>query len=132
MRADRWYVAWALGYAVVGMALGLEMGATHNHSQFVTHAHVLLVGFVTSPLYAVIHRLWLPGIPTSLVTSQFLTHQLGSMTMLVGLSILCGAPGGDHRAEPWAAGGVDRRRGGCRPNVDSCNPAMAIDSRTAD
>ena len=45
---SRRYLVWALCYAAIGMALGIYMAASHNHGELVTHAHVLLVGFVLS------------------------------------------------------------------------------------
>lgn len=87
---DRAYLIFALGYAAAGMALGIYMGASHNHGQFVTHAHVMLVGFVTSLIYAVIHRLWLTAPSRTVATLQFILHQVGSLAMFVGLFLLYG------------------------------------------
>ena len=56
---DRKYLVFALVYAILGMSLGIFMAASHNHGQFVTHAHLLLIGFVVSLIYGVIHKLWL-------------------------------------------------------------------------
>jgi hypothetical protein len=64
---DRQYLIWALSYGAAGMALGIYMAASHDHGEFVTHAHIMLVGFVTSLIYAVIHRLWLTAVLLMLV-----------------------------------------------------------------
>jgi len=48
MNFDKKYVVWALSYAAVGLVLGIYMAATHNHAELVTHAHILLIGFVVS------------------------------------------------------------------------------------
>ena len=74
---DRTYLIWALSYAAVGMALGIYMGISRNHAQFITHAHIMLVGFVTSLIYAVIHRLWLPAPSRALATSSALSSSCG-------------------------------------------------------
>ena len=87
---DRKYLISALIYAGVGMTLGIFMGASHNHGQFVTHAHILLVGFVASLLYAVIHKLWLAGGTSVLATVQFLLHQAGAVIITIGLFLLYG------------------------------------------
>lgn len=89
-RFDRAYLIWALCYAVAGMGLGIYMGISGNHGQFITHAHILLVGFVTSLVYAVIHRLWLPAPARLLATIQFVLHQAGALTMFTGLLLLFG------------------------------------------
>jgi hypothetical protein len=77
MSFDRKYLVWGLTYAVAGMALGVFMGATHDHAQHVTHAHILLVGFVASLIYAVIHKLWLAEKTPRFAQAQFIVHQAG-------------------------------------------------------
>ena len=91
MSFDKKYLICALLYAMAGMALGLVMAASQNHRQLVTHAHALLVGFVVSTLYAVIHRLWLPAVNSKLARAQFYAHQAGAVTMVSGLYLLYGA-----------------------------------------
>ena len=90
MSFDRKYLVWALSYVAVGMGLGIFMAASHNHAQHVTHAHILLVGFVVSLIYAVIHKLWLGEKPPSLAKIQFIVHQAGAVTMFSGLFLLFG------------------------------------------
>src|SRR5579863_6628837 len=97
-RFDRAYLIWALCYAAAGMALGIYMGASQNHGQFVTHAHVMLVGFVTSLIYAVIHRLWLTAPARSLATIQFILHQAGSLAMFAGLFLVYGQIASEDQA----------------------------------
>ena len=90
MGFDRKYLVWALGYVALGMGLGIFMAASHNHAQHVTHAHILLVGFVVSLIYAVIHKLWLGEKPPRLAKLQFIVHQVGAVTMFGGLFLLFG------------------------------------------
>jgi hypothetical protein len=90
MGFDRKYLVWALGYVALGMGLGIFMAASHNHAQHVTHAHILLVGFVVSLIYAVIHKLWLGEKPSRLAKLQFIVHQVGAVTMFGGLFLLFG------------------------------------------
>lgn len=87
---DRKYLYSALGYAVLGMLVGIAMAASKNHGQHVTHAHILLVGFVLSFSYALLHKLWLGPVKPGLAWSQFLLHQLGALMMVIGLSLLYG------------------------------------------
>lgn len=90
MSQDRKYLVWALCYAAFGMGLGIFMAASHDHSQHVTHAHILLVGFVASLVYGVIHKLWLGPARTRLGGLQFVTHHAGAITMFTGLLLLYG------------------------------------------
>lgn len=97
---DRAYLIWALSYAAAGMALGIFMAASRNHGQFVTHAHILLVGFVTSLVYAVIHKLWLPAPARVMATVQFVLHQAGCIAMFAGLLMLYGHAAPEDQLAP--------------------------------
>jgi len=91
MGFDKKYLVSALVYAAAGMGLGIYMAASNNHGQFVTHAHVLLIGFVVSVLYAVIHKLWLIERASILAALQFYAHQCGVVVMAAGLYSLYSA-----------------------------------------
>ncbi|HEY7890217.1 MAG TPA: hypothetical protein VIC29_18500 [Steroidobacteraceae bacterium] len=97
---DRTFLIWALCYAAAGMGLGIYMGISGDHGQFVTHAHIMLVGFVTSLVYAVIHRLWLPAPSRVLATTQFIVHQAGALTMFAGLLLIYGHAASEDRVGP--------------------------------
>ena len=90
MNFDRKYLLFSLAYVALGMGLGVYMGASHNHVQLVTHAHILLVGFVVSFLYSLVHKLWLHQPSRGLANAQFLLHQFGAALMFVGLFLLFG------------------------------------------
>lgn len=91
MNLDRRFLIWALVYAAVGMALGLYMAAARNHSELVTHAHILLVGFVLSLIYGLIHKLWLNKLNRTVANIQFVLHQAAAATVSVGLFLLYGS-----------------------------------------
>ncbi|MBI4968832.1 MAG: TonB-dependent receptor [Rhodospirillales bacterium] len=90
MNFDRKYLAWALGYAAVGIAFGIVMAASHNVVQREVHSHTLLVGFVLSLGYGVIHKLWIERLMPILAKTQFIAHQAGTVTMCLGLLLLYG------------------------------------------
>jgi hypothetical protein len=91
MGFDRKYLVLALVYAALGMVLGIYMAASHDHGHRVTHAHVVLVGFVVSLIYAIIHKLWLPeNLSSFAAKTQFYIHQAGALGMSVGLFLLYG------------------------------------------
>ena len=103
MSMDRKYLVTALFYVILGMALGIYMAASHNHAQHITHAHILLVGFVVSFIYAVIHKLWLNGHASRLATVQFFTHQAGAILMSIGLFLLYGGIMPEPQVETFLA-----------------------------
>ena len=79
----------AFVYAAIGMLLGIYMAASHNHVQHVTHAHILLVGFVLSLAYAIVHKLWLAQ-AGAIAALQFYLHQVGALVLVGGLFLLYG------------------------------------------
>jgi hypothetical protein len=97
---SRRFLVWALCYAVVGMALGLYMAASHDHGQLVTHAHVLLVGFLLSLVYGLIHRLWLDVPRRAMAMTHFVLHQLAAILLLAGLFLLYGGKAGEATLAP--------------------------------
>lgn len=100
---DRKYLMWAMGYVVAGMSLGIVMAASHNHGQHITHAHILLVGFVVSLIYGVIHKLWLGEQAPRLAMAQFIVHQAGAVTMFTGLLLLYGGVVPEAQLDPVLA-----------------------------
>ena len=89
---DRKFVLTSLVYAVIGMSLGIFMAATKDHGQMVSHAHIMLAGFVVTFIYALCHKLWLGNQISLLAKIQFYTHQIGVAIMIPSISgciILC-------------------------------------------
>lgn len=89
-RISRWHLLYGLVFAVLGMGLGIYMASSQNHGQHVTHAHVLLLGFVLSALYAVIYRLWLSAAHARWALVQTVLHQVGAAVLAIGLFLLYG------------------------------------------
>ena len=87
---DRKYLMTALGYAILGLILGIYMASTKNHTQHVTHAHILLIGFVVSFVYAVIYKLWVADHSSTLSKIQYWLHQLGTIIIVIGLFLMYG------------------------------------------
>ena len=102
---SRWHVMFGLGFAVLGMALGIYMAISKNHGQHVTHAHVLLLGFVVSVLYGAIYRLWLTAASARLATIQTGLHQVGSVLIVSGLFLLFSGTATEDALGPLLGGG---------------------------
>lgn len=88
MAIDRRFLLCGFAYAIVGMSLGIYMAASKDHSLFVAHAHILLLGFVVSFIYALVHKLWIPGSHSRLGGFQFYLHQLATLVLTAGLVLL--------------------------------------------
>lgn len=100
MTLDRRFLLCGFVYAIAGMGLGIYMAASHNHALFVAHAHILLVGFVVSFIYALVHKLWLVGARARLAVFQFYLHQLATLGMTAGLVLLYAALLPESTLEP--------------------------------
>ena len=87
---DRKFILTALGYAILGLALGIFMAASKDHGHLVTHAHIMLIGFVVSFIYGLCHKLWLNNIVSKLSLAQFYIHQLGTIGVVIGLFLYYG------------------------------------------
>ena len=87
---DRKYVLTSFSYAIIGLLLGIFMAASKDHGQLVTHAHIMLVGFVVSFIYALCHKLWLNNTTTKLAITQFYFHQIGTLILVIALFLYYG------------------------------------------
>ncbi|MDH5648565.1 MAG: TonB-dependent receptor [Gammaproteobacteria bacterium] len=87
---DRKFIFTALGYAIIGLALGIFMAASKDHGHLVTHAHIMLIGFVVSFIYGLCHKLWLNNIVSKLSLAQFYIHQIGTVGVVIGLFLYYG------------------------------------------
>ena len=85
MTFDRKYLLCSLVFAVIGMCIGIYMAASQNHGEFIAHAHILLVGFVVSFVYGLIHKLWIAAEGATISTVQFFLHQAAVIVMGTGL-----------------------------------------------
>jgi putative solute:sodium symporter small subunit len=87
---DKKFILTSLGYAILGLGLGIFMAASKNHGHLVTHAHIMLVGFVVSFVYGLCHKLWLNNTESKLAKSQYYIHQLGTIGIVIGLFLYYG------------------------------------------
>jgi cbb3-type cytochrome oxidase subunit 1 len=87
----------AVIYSLVGMSLGLHMAMSHDHGQLPTHAHIMVLGWLMSAVFAVFYHL-VPAAGTSrLATLHFWLAALSSLGMFIGLFVLYG---GNPSIEP--------------------------------
>jgi len=103
MNLDRRFLVWALSFAAVGLTLGIYMAASNNHGELVTHAHILLIGFVLSFVYGIIHRLWLENPGRAIANLQFVIHQAAAITISVGLFLIFGGMVSEAKLAPIMA-----------------------------
>lgn len=87
-RISRFYFGAAILFLMTGIALGLKMAITQDHSLAPVHAHINLLGWVTSALFGGYYALnpgkahgWLPR-------AQCIIYTLGLLVMLPALYYL--------------------------------------------
>ena len=86
-QAMAWLKA-AVVYFVIGVGMGIYMGASHDHTLKPVHAHVNLLGWASMALigFYVLH--FGDRLNRRLERIQFWLHQVGAVILLVGLSLL--------------------------------------------
>jgi hypothetical protein len=100
--ASRFFAS-AIIYAILGMTLGLVMGMTHNHSQMPTHAHILVIGWVTFAIYGFFYHTFPNRSESGLARTHFWLAEISLIVLLIGLLMIFG--GRPDAGEPFAAVG---------------------------
>lgn len=92
----------AILYAVCGMALGLHMSITHDHSQMPVHAHAMVAGWLMSAVFAFFYHLVPAARLWWLAQVHFWLTAVSGVMLIVGLSFLLA---GNQAVEPIVAVG---------------------------
>lgn len=87
---DRNYVLLGLAWVIGGMIFGIWLGASNHLNYGNSHAHINLLGFVTSVLFGLLHHAW-PGLRTSrLAVPQFAIYEVGVLLLVIGKILVDG------------------------------------------
>lgn len=78
----------AIIYALCGMALGIYMAASHDHSQMPTHAHTMVAGWLMSSVFAYFYHLFPGARERVLAVVQFWLTAVSGIVLLIGLYFL--------------------------------------------
>ena len=90
---DTTYVAIGASWLVIGMVLGIVMGASENFLFTPVHAHINLVGFACHSLFGMAYRQWPRMKASSLAAYQFWIFVIATPITLIGLVFtLTGGP----------------------------------------
>jgi len=75
----------AIAYAILGLLLGLHMSISQDHSQMPTHAHMMVLGWLMSAVFAFFYHLF-PDVGRSrLAQIHFLLTAASGIILLVTL-----------------------------------------------
>jgi len=83
---DGLFLRTAVIYVLAGMALGIFMALSDDHSQLPTHAHMNLLGWASMALYAVVYRVWPEAARSPLAAWHFWIANLGTLLVVVGVA----------------------------------------------
>jgi len=86
-RVSLWFFAVAPVYVLIGMSLGIFMGASGDHSLYPAHAHMNLLGWVTLALFGTFYALARDA-SQKLAWTTFFLMNAGLVIMIPSLSMV--------------------------------------------
>jgi cbb3-type cytochrome oxidase subunit 1 len=98
--AARLFFILAICYAIAGMALGIQMAASHNHAQMPTHAHIMVAGWLMSAVFAFFYHLFPEIGARPLAKAHFWVQAVSGVVLVVSLFTLLA---GNEAVEPITA-----------------------------
>lgn len=84
-RISHYFFRTATILLVVGIAMGLHMGISQDHSAMPAHAHINLLGWVTSALFAIYYALQPAKAEWRAAFVHFLVYLVGMVIMFPAL-----------------------------------------------
>ncbi len=96
-----WFFGSALAYAILGMVVGNVMGASGDHSQMPTQAHLLLIGWVSFAIFGFFYHLFAERAATLLARVHFWLAQATYIVLVIALYLIFS--GQPDAGEPIAA-----------------------------
>ena len=83
-RLDRNYITVGLCWVIAGMIYGAWLGASHHNNFANSHAHINLLGFVTSVLFGMLFWAFPNMAKSRAALWQFVAYQLGVALLVIG------------------------------------------------
>lgn len=77
----------AAAYALVGMAFGIVMAASHDHTLSTAHAHLNLLGWVSMAIYGLFYHTVPAAAETRLARIHVVVATLGLWIMIPGIAM---------------------------------------------
>lgn len=99
-RISEYFFRSAILFLIAGIALGIHMSISQNHNVVGAHAHINLLGWVTSALFGGYYALKPAKAAGRLPMIQFLVYTTGVVIMSVSLYLLLS---GNTAIEPLVA-----------------------------
>lgn len=90
----------ALVYGGLGMLLGLDMGIRHDHGQMPTHAHIMVIGWLSFAVFGLFYAAYEKGVPKLMAQIHLWLSQISFAGLVIGLWLTYA---GKTQFEPIAA-----------------------------
>lgn len=81
----RWFLC-AVSYFVVGISLGVYMGASQDHTLYPVHAHINLLGWVSMGLTGMLYRVFPAAGQSALAVWHFWLFQAGVPVLMAAVT----------------------------------------------
>jgi cbb3-type cytochrome oxidase subunit 1 len=78
----------AIIYSLCGMALGIHMAISQDHSQMPTHAHTMVAGWLMSAVFAFFYHLFPAVAQKTLAVVHFWLTAISGVGLMIGLYLL--------------------------------------------
>jgi len=78
----------ALVYGVLGMLLGLEMAMRKDHGQMPTHAHIMVIGWVSFAIFGMFYATYGSAVPKLLAQVHLWLAQISLAVLVIGLYLI--------------------------------------------
>lgn len=88
MDVSRSFMLVGSAFLVIGIMFGIYMGASGNHTLAPLHAHLNLLGFVLSMVFALTYRSYGAMGKSNLARIHFWLHVVGGVILLIMLFLL--------------------------------------------
>ena len=96
--SKRWFLV-AIAYLVIGICVGVFMGASGDHTLYAVHAHVNLLGWVSMSLMGLLYRAFPAAARSPLAGWHFWIYQVSVPIMLLAVAAIYT---GHREADPVA------------------------------
>ena len=97
------FIASAVVYGLLGMLLGLDMAIRHDHAELPTHAHIMVVGWLSFAVFGFFYHFFGNAVPRLVASLHFWLAQASLAVLVVGLWLFYS---GRTEFEPLAAVGA--------------------------
>ena len=85
---SNWFLRIAVLYILIGVSLGIYMGASGDHSMHPVHAHLNLLGWVAMSLFGLFYRMVPAAAESTLAKAHFWIYVPAHFAQMVLLTLL--------------------------------------------